>query len=375
MRSSLRAVSELLTCCGLGVLATRCGLLDSPTTRALAKCVYNFFLPAMLCTSVASTVASGAGWSLLPLPLAAWLQVGLAVAIVSALLGPRRLRSAAGRDVTALSSFGNSGVLPLIFADCLFRTQPALLARANALVAMFLLGWSPLFWTFGFSLLSKKADSPSVQAGAPSVQAAAAEIEEPFWEGLRRRVLTPPIIGCLVGIVVGALAPLRWLLVPPSTPLPLHRCLALFGKAYSPAALLVLASSLGLPAPKADQGGGEAADAAPPTADAKPQTVRDLGTVMLVRFLLLPLAFSALLGLAKRSGLLPPDPLRDFILTMQASMPSAQNAVLALQVAGEPARATRMARLLLVIYLAAALPVALVLSVALQSSGLLVPMS
>ena len=46
-------------------------------------------------------------------------------------------------------------------------------------------------------------------------------------------------------------------------------------------------------------------------------------------------------------------------------------AVLALQVAGEPARATRMARLLLVIYLAAALPVALVLSVALQQSGLL----
>ena len=187
---------------------------------------------------------------------------------------------------------------------------------------------------------------------------------------LRRRVLTPPILGCLVGIVVGALAPLRALLVPPATPLPLHRCLEVFGKAYSPAALLVLASSLGLPAP-----------ATPPTLattsgasdSERPRIARDLGTVMLVRFALLPLAFSALLTLAKRTGLLPPDPLRDFVLTLQASMPSAQNAVLALQVAGEPARASRMARLLLVIYVAAALPVALVLSLALQQSGLLVP--
>ena len=144
MRSSLQAVSELLTCCGLGVAATRVGLLDAQTTRALAKCVYNVFLPAMLCTSVASTVAGGAGWSLLPLPIAAWLQVGLGIGLSAIILGRRNLKTARGRDVAALSSFGNSGVLPLIFADCLFRATPALHARANALVAMFLLGWSPL---------------------------------------------------------------------------------------------------------------------------------------------------------------------------------------------------------------------------------------
>ena len=93
--------------------------------------------------------------------------------------------------------------------------------------------------------------------------------------------------------------------------------------------------------------------------------------MLLTRFLLLPLTFAGLLNAANRAGLLPPDPLRDFILLMQAAMPSAQNTVLALQVAGEPSRASRMARRLLVIYLAAALPVAIVLSAALQRSGLL----
>ena len=96
-----------------------------------------------------------------------------------------------------------------------------------------------------------------------------------------------------------------------------------------------------------------------------------IGTVSLVRFLLLPLSFAAFLRAANRWGLFPPDPLRDFILIMQSTMPSAQNAVLALQVAGEPSRATRMARRLLFMYLVAALPIAVVLSAALQTSGLL----
>ena len=57
-----------------------------------------------------------------------------------------------------------------------------------------------------------------------------------------------------------------------------------------------------------------------------------------VRFVLLPLAFGTLLTGATRSGLLSPDPLRDFVLLMQSAMPPAQNTVLALQIAGEPPR-------------------------------------
>lgn len=232
LSSSLQAVTELLTCCGLGVLATRVGLLDAATTRSLAKCVFNIFLPAMLFTSVSRTVASGASLSsLLPMPLAALLQIGLGLILVTVLLGgPKEVKTAAGRDVAALSSFGNSGVLPLVFANCLFRAQPVLLARANSLVAMFLLGWSPLFWTLGYGLLAGKRDGSS--GDGPS-----SADEDSYWTGLRKRVLTPPIVGCLSGILVGALPPLRTLLVPPAgggaalLPLPLHRCLEAFGKA------------------------------------------------------------------------------------------------------------------------------------------------
>jgi len=75
VQAAFAAVTELLTCCGLGVAATQIGLIDATTTRALAKAVFNIFLPSMLVTSVSRTVASGAGLrSLLPLPFCALVQ-------------------------------------------------------------------------------------------------------------------------------------------------------------------------------------------------------------------------------------------------------------------------------------------------------------
>ena len=121
---TLGSMSELLTSCALGYGARKTGLLDATTTRSLAKCVYNIFLPAMLSTSVSVTVASGVGLpALLPIPLAAWAQVGVGLLVARFCLLLLRIKpsSAEGGDVQVLSAFGNSGVLPLIFADSLFR--------------------------------------------------------------------------------------------------------------------------------------------------------------------------------------------------------------------------------------------------------------
>ena len=226
-------------------------------------------------------------------------------------------------------------------------------------------------WTLGFSLLStSKGDAQDAAGGKSAPKGHLWPRAVATWEVLKQRVFTPPIIGCFIGILVGSISPLRALLVPPGTPLPIHRCLQTFSKAYSPAALLVLASSLALPQNTPDSpdvDGGSGAERQP----SRQQTMRDLLIVIGIRFLLLPLSFAGLLQVANRMSIITADPLRDFLLTMQATMPSAQNSVLALQVAGEPSRATRMARLLLVIYLAAVLPIAVVLSVSLQHSGLL----
>lgn len=378
-------MAELLTSCAIGVVATRVGLLTGPSIRSLASVVFNVLLPSMLVTSVARTVAHTGIRTLLVAPFTAWLQVlvgmGVSALSVSVMRLPRR--SPAARGISVLSAFGNSGVLPLIFINSLFEgvAHEATRQRATSLVAMYLLGWSPIFWTLGFAMLtgrlvSSRESAPAAEggrrigderAGGRQGQETGAAFCRPHGlvertAALRtalKRAVSPPILACIVGVVIGCVPWLHRLLVPSAggapPPLPLFRCFSNLGRAYSPAALLVLAGSLGAPA----------AGEAPQRSDLGYRYTHVLA-ISLARFVFVPACSFGLLQAALCLGVLPADPLRDFILLLQSCMPSAQNAVLALQVDDEPTRAARMARILLAIYLIAAVPVAGALSFLLQ---------
>eukprot|EP00965_Chrysotila_dentata_P038993 1296052-Pleurochrysis_carterae.AAC.1 len=112
----------------------------------------------------------------------------------------------------------------------------------NALVALYLLGWSPVFWTVGFALLSGSAELKEGDSAKDSISRIPQKLRL-----LLSKILTPPIIGCLAGLMVGLVPPLRALLLPSASgeqsALPLYRCLRTFGKAYAPSAVLVLAGS------------------------------------------------------------------------------------------------------------------------------------
>ena len=381
LRASAASVGDLLTCCGLGFAATRYGLIDKPSLQALSRIVYRVFLPSLLLTNVATTVASGALRSLLPIPIAAWVQISLGLLVASALLPLLRIKrdSPDGKEVQVLSAFGNSGVLPLLFVERLFAhaADATLKPRAISYVSMFLLGWSPAFWTGGYALLGGTLGDEAAAREKDGAQAAARQTTPTAlrWPlsllstPTASRVLTPPIIACMCGLVVGAVPPLRALLLPPAAggaaPLPFYSCLQTFGKAYAPAALLVLAGSLASADAAKKGGGGTKGDGDGYLRHRVPQLV----AISLARFALVPLATAALLAAASAAGLVPADPLLHFMLLMQSCMPSAQNSVLALQVRGAPERATLMARMLLVVYVAAAVPLSLLITCFLQATG------
>lgn len=72
-------------------------------------------------------------------------------------------------------------------------------------------------------------------------------------------------------------------------------------------------------------------------------------------------------------GLLPPtaaDPVLVFTLLLMSAQPPAQNSVLMLQVAGDREGATQLSRVLLLLYVLASVPLALLLSAFLQHVGL-----
>ncbi|CAM9941007.1 unnamed protein product, partial [Choristocarpus tenellus] len=75
--ASVKAVAELLSCCGIGFYAAKQGILSPPNVSALSKIVYGLFLPALLVVNVAETVVSQPVASLLPIPIFATVQIGL----------------------------------------------------------------------------------------------------------------------------------------------------------------------------------------------------------------------------------------------------------------------------------------------------------
>jgi predicted permease len=154
------AVLNLVACCGVGVAASKARVLDQQAISALSRLVYNVFQPSLLFTNVLQTLATPnqSRGTLLLLPLAAALQILAAGAISSVLLrlvGLNR-RSEAGREARICSTFANAGPLPLLFVDALFKNHPdpTLCPRAVAFISFYLLAWSPLFWNYGYGILT-----------------------------------------------------------------------------------------------------------------------------------------------------------------------------------------------------------------------------
>eukprot|EP00953_Heterococcus_sp_UTEX-ZZ885_P037608 19311-Heterococcus_DN1.PRE.1 len=310
--------------------------------------VYNIFLPCLLLTSVAKTAASQPLRTLVALPISAWLQIGIGFLVARVTMAALKIdpETEAGREVKVpytpkashrcakcyctracrceqvCSGFGNSGVLPLLFVTALFRghPDPTVMPRAIAYVSFFLMGWSPAFWTVGYSTLTShlnkdtttasatadatssnnaasSASSTTAAASKPAVTTAAAigassssvylstlsqpaggspsgssalavvskrakllnllrAIKSKLRSPTASRILSPPIIACVLGLAVGTLAPFRWLLMDAQAPLaPFWNSLTVLANAYTPSGVLVLAGSLanGPPQQKIDR--------------------------------------------------------------------------------------------------------------------------
>ena len=292
------AVSRLVVTTALGAATVKANIVTPEQINGLAKVVYNFFLPCFLFTTLIRTVATY-GLSpelLLLMPFAACAQIAIAFLVSRFLLVPLvgvKPQSAAARELTLSGSFGNPGVLPLLFFDALFAgaRDASLLPRLVALTSFYLIGFTPAFWALGNAILAD--DDPdaaclvvSPDECEPTTRIARAKA------ALAALLKPPPVRAALGGLAVAACTPLRDALVGPNARLEtVFAALNRFAGAYLPSASLVLAGSL-------IAGGGGDDDDAPPG-------LRRIVALCLHRFCLLPaLGAGALFGLA-RVGLFP----------------------------------------------------------------------
>lgn len=151
--SALNAVAKLLATCGIGATVAYKGILDQNAIKVLSSLVFNVFQPCLLFVNVCQTISaqrlsgSQVGW-ILPLAASCQILIGFSIGKLISLILYGRVRTSESKQFMASTTFANSGPLPLVFTDALFRLAPdkTLLPRSVAYISLYLLGWSPVFW-------------------------------------------------------------------------------------------------------------------------------------------------------------------------------------------------------------------------------------
>lgn len=272
---------------------------------------------------------------------------------------------------TVCCGFGNSGALPLLFAAALFSTSanPVAMSTTVSAISFYLLGWSPLFWLLGYELLTEKPSDNSLND--PSLPLASERVNHEtsrIITALVRPFQSPPLISCMLGLVVGMIPPVRHLLISS----PLFTALDSFGKGYTPVAALVLAGSLACSAMKTE-GTKEFSSEEEPLIQTQRNNQNQVSNIhrqhertdsgvlvkmvigiAITRFLLLPMVGILIVHLM---GGFMANPFLSFAILLQSIMPPAQNTTLILSMEKRLGDAAKAAKLLLIVYIVGIVPI------------------
>ena len=375
--AATQSMAELGIASIIGAGCVEREFLTPATIKALSKATFSILLPMFLGTSIIQSVTKyGLKRSSLAVPLLAIVQstcLFLASKLILLPLAGIDSDSDDGRATTVCCSFGNSGVVPLIFCESLFRqsANSDYVAQSTAFVSLFLIGWSPYFWSFGRSVLIPDRSGSKTKSGTEKLA------------DLAKQALPPPVVGVFVGLFIATTPLCRLFLSPPNSdskaPLSIiFNSIANFGRAASPLSLLILVSSLAVGAgignhitnnddDASKQVAGRGDDETDGTTETKLLT--KWAVVSITRFLFSPALMYGLLHLAERMGAIgcvDDNPMLWFVLILEATMPPAQNSVTMLQVADRGDDAASMAMFLFSVYLTSMIPVVIVLTFALQ---------
>ena len=361
-----KAMGEVISAGCIGTACVKTEYLTPEMVQNLSKTTFSILLPMFLFSSITKSIQQyGLTGNVLSIPFLAIAHAFTLYLISKHLLMPMFGMSGdtdENRGTLISASFGNAGVLPLIFAEALFRNcDPSLISKANSQISFYLLGWSPFFWSFGRKVL---VDSPT---------AFKQQKKETF--STLRGLFPPPVVGVVSGVAISLLPPClkKVLLSNPDHKAPLdivYQIIKKFGTAANPLSLLVLTASLALNSSTSESRASfvESGDR---------HGVSFLSRyicVSIARFIVSPVLMYCMMAVLNQIGAIESSksaPMLWFILLLQSSMPSAQNSVLMLQAAEKGGVANSLARFLFSIYATAMIPLVVLSTLLLRNYELI----
>ncbi|MCP3968088.1 MAG: hypothetical protein GY750_02080 [Lentisphaerae bacterium] len=291
---SFKAVASIFLIALAGVFMVRRNILSRDSLKVISQLVFTLFLPSLLFTKVASSVT-------LNQLREYWIFTAscIIITISSCIVGIIMVKIFRPKDfikngIAAAVGFGNAGYvpIPLLIAVTMvfpiFSNNPNSSNEAVAFISVYLLGFSPLLWTVGFSLISGSKMS----------------------ELSLRKVFTPPIIGLFLGLTVGLVPQLKSLFCFRGSLLyPVFSAAEVISMATVPCALLVL--------------GGNLANGPVPGIINK----RTIFSVIVTRLIIFPAIAIVYVMFLRKTGLLPMSLLAALVLVVEAGAPPANNLV------------------------------------------------
>ena len=311
-----KAVGTVLLVSLAGVALMRMKVIGDESLKVLSKVVFSMMLPCLFFVKMAERVDIPALKELWAVPLCAALFIGgglLSGYIMAKLCGAREGFLKAS---VAASAFGNSSFIPIPLVMAVALSFPMFGPEKGSIgisyVSLYMLLDTLIFWSVAYALLSDGKLS-----------------------GVKLRdVLNPPMIGLLLGMLVGAVPQLKGLLVGAGATLsPLNDAAGIIGTAAIPCALIVL--------------GGRLANGP----SAKSVRKRLVSGVIVSKLILMPLLAFVIIKILVWAGFLPHDPLLATVLVIQAAVPPAAT-ISVLCALRNPAIETDMASLMFWSYLA-----------------------
>ncbi|KAJ8906940.1 hypothetical protein NDN08_003423 [Rhodosorus marinus] len=351
--TTIASIGQLMVAILIGVLSSKRGILTKENVKVLSTINYNILLPCLSLSSVIRAFQTDVIVGLGILPIVAGLQILLGLALGFLFSKILKIESEADKRIMIVSSaYINGGTIALFLSSTLFGTNLVKSAEFIAAVSLYLIGWSVLFWTIGYSILTNW-NSSAVGGEAQSTISVRETMANVSW----KRVISPPIIATIVGAAIGFTKPLQQMFLTPRTPLNIvYQGVSGLGVACAPCAVLILAGSL--MNPPADNGIVES-----PVLARRRSPRRNLFEIVLAvgvtRFIVFPVLTSYFLLSAYHRGWFARNSMVYFTILLESVMPPAQNIALVLQLENKPGAASRAAKILLILYIIALLPVSI----------------
>ncbi|KAJ4876873.1 Auxin efflux carrier family protein [Raphanus sativus] len=333
----------IISLVGAYLASDRCKLFPVEARNSMNKVVFVIFAPALMFANLAQTVTlqDMISWWFMPVNMGLTFLIGglLGWMVVKILKPPPYLEGL----IVATCSSGNMGNLPIILVPAICdedkspfgnRSVCRTVGLSYASFSMALGGF--YIWTYTFRLIKGsamkfkdmeqsertaikssnsdlEADHKTKLLGAPEDELVKEETRfwrkgVDFFHEILEELRAPPTVGAIIGFIFGAVTWLRNLIIGDDAPLRIVQATAkLLGDGTIPCMTIILGGNL-------IQGLRSSA--------VRPVVV--LGIVC-VRYIILPIIGIGVVRTAASFGFLPADPLFQYVLMLQFTLPPAMN--------------------------------------------------